>query len=203
MESVPPSLPDSYKKPRPWWVVPVVWSSLAFALLTMAGLSLLLYFRLSDGYRFYRVPSNGMAPTISKGDHVLGLARNSGLEQLRQCDVIIFHMIETSSLPGYAGSIFIQRTAALPGQHVQLLKDKVLVDGKEFMIKTEHGELHYAGSEGQFQKDFIVPPGQVFTLGDNTHNSFDGRFWGLLPADRIFQKGVYRVAPASRIGPVH
>ncbi|HIA00492.1 MAG TPA: signal peptidase I, partial [Myxococcales bacterium] len=36
----------------------------------------------------------------------------------------------------------------------------------------------------------VVPPGYVFTMGDNRDNSHDGRYWGLVPISRIKGKAL-------------
>jgi signal peptidase I len=167
--------------------------------LGMAALVLLIYLRLSGAYGNYRMPSRGMAPTIEKGDSLLGLATGISLGELHQGDVVVFRMIHLPDRPDYEGLIFVQRIAALQGQHVQLEEGKVIVDGTEFTVTNEFGTHRYADM-GSYEKDFIVPGGHVHTLGDNTENSLDGRYWGCLPADRIVKRAVRRYWPPARAG---
>jgi signal peptidase I len=42
----------------------------------------------------------------------------------------------------------------------------------------------------------VIPPGEVFVLGDNRNNSYDSRRWGTVPVDHI--KGVVTMTWWSR-----
>jgi signal peptidase I len=39
--------------------------------------------------------------------------------------------------------------------------------------------------------DLVVPPGKVFAMGDNRHNSLDGRFWGFVPDESIIGRPMF------------
>ena len=173
-----------------------------FLALAAIGFVALIYWRMSGAYGFYRVPTNGMAPTIKQGDMVFGLASDISLSKLHQGQVILFKMIHVAEKPDREGQVFVQRIAAMPGQRVELREGKVMVDGKEFTATNEFGTHHYAAMGNQ-SRDFTVPAGHVFTLGDNTRNSYDGRYWGCLPVDRIIQRAASRYLPYSRAGAIH
>lgn len=39
--------------------------------------------------------------------------------------------------------------------------------------------------------DIVVPPGKVFAMGDNRHNSLDGRYWGFVPDENIMGRPMF------------
>lgn len=39
--------------------------------------------------------------------------------------------------------------------------------------------------------DIVVPAGKVFAMGDNRHNSLDGRYWGFVPDENIMGRPMF------------
>lgn len=125
----------------------------------------------------YRTPSNAMAPAYSPGDVVFA---DVGRPQAwRRGDVIVFDGPEAQG-----GGVWMSRVIAIAG-------DRVAVDGHAVILNDETLVEPYADwsrHEGGFDRDvaeLVVPEGSVFILGDNRHNSNDGRYWGPLPTERI------------------
>jgi signal peptidase I len=47
-----------------------------------------------------------------------------------------------------------------------------------------------------------VPPGTYFAMGDNSSNSFDGRYWGFVPAADVIGRPLFVYYPFThRWGP--
>jgi signal peptidase I len=86
---------------------------LAVALVVAAGLA---FFALD----FPRQPSNDMAPCLRKGDLVLA-CRVCGAPRLG--DVVLF------SVPEHPAELSLRRVVAMPGDRVEVVKGRVLVNG--------------------------------------------------------------------------
>jgi len=190
---------------RSWWLRR---TAIVAALLLATPFLALIAARIV-GYAPFHVPSEGMAPTIRKGDRIIALMH--GPADLRRGDVIVF----TSP----SGHTYLQRVAALPGDRIALRGGIVLLDGKpvgqrlerleEASTPTGTGEVRklveqfpgearphriYDSGEARFD-DFaeqIVQPNHIFVLGDHRDLSADSR----VPAE---QMGVGQL-PLERVG---
>jgi len=67
---------------------------------------------------------------------------------------------------------------------------------------------NYPGIENYFKpyvqgKEFVVPPGRLFVMGDNRRHSHDSHYWGLLPQKELVGKVSFIFWPLRRMGFVH
>jgi conjugal transfer pilin signal peptidase TrbI len=92
--------------------------------------------------------------------------------------------------PGAAGLFpepervrFLKRVAGLPGDHVEIGGAATRVNGE---IVGEGLDLvpYLKADRSFFVRSFTVPDGVFFAMGD-TRDSFDGRYYGLVPLDSI------------------
>ena len=58
-------------------------------------------------------------------------------------------------------------------------------------------------SSGTAYGPVTVPADHLLVLGDDRNNSFDGRFWGFLPAESVQGVVALRYWPPWRAGTVH
>jgi signal peptidase I len=172
----------------------------------------------------FKVPTNAMAPTLKgvrknaageeiPGDHVWvsRLAyRSHGPER---GDIVVF---KTTGLPMVQqGTYYVKRVVGLPGETVGIDAPYLTVDGKRVTDPPVFRRI--AGKKGGFcgyvtaglhpSKTFSLArpadrvtlgPGQYLVFGDNSTNSFDGRYFGPVPRRAILGRVVGIYAPADR-----
>lgn len=96
---------------------------------------------------------------------------------------------------------YIKRVIALPGEHVEINKNRVYIDGNLLDEPYLDSSVQTTPNNGAFY-DFIVPDNCVFAMGDNRSNSKDCRVFGCIPLDKIEGKVLFRLFPFSKFGKI-
>lgn len=201
----------------------------------------------------FQIPSGSMRPTLEVGDFILVNKFAYGIRlpvidtkiievgQPKRGDVMVFRY------PVDPDVNYIKRVVGLPGDHVRYTEDKRLYVNGQLVTETALGDE--AGSLGTARlfreqlgeaehlvrkevrrpsmlgdREWVVPQGYYFMMGDNRDNSNDSRFWqdskvpaelqGMVPDRNIVGKAfaVWVSWPApklqnlpslSRIGLIH
>jgi signal peptidase I len=159
----------------------------------------------------YHIPSGSMEPQLEVGDRVVVSRLAYRVHDPRRGDIIVFDAPEGDSgrggVLGFVGEVLegvglrrpdetelIKRVIALPGEEVQARGGRVLVNGRELVEPYLPPDVATA--------DFgpvVVPPDEVFVLGDNRSNSADSRGpLGTVPEDDIVGRAIARVWPPGR-----
>lgn len=96
---------------------------------------------------------------------------------------------------------YIKRIIGIEGDHIEIKEGKVFLNGKELEesylskdVKTE--------TQNSNLKDFTVPEGYVFAMGDNRTQSLDCRSFGCIPINKIESKVWIRFWPFDMFGEV-
>jgi len=147
----------------------------------------------------FSIPSGSMLPTLHIGDYLLvnkfiyGI-RNPFTNKVlipvsrpRRGDVVVF------IFPRDPSKDYIKRVVGLPGERVQIVNKKVLINGQPLEtpqaafsdpeilpppVRPEEGARDNFGP-------VEVPPDSYFVLGDNRDHSYDSRFWGFVHLDAL------------------
>lgn len=175
----------------------------------------------------FQIPSGSMQPTLEVGDFILVDKFSYGLRlpvldtkvlpvgEPQRGDVMVFRYPSDPSIN------YIKRVVGLAGDHLVYTSDKrLLINGKpvaEQLLGDEPGSLgsarlyreHLGDVEHVIRKEmrryriepsreWVVPQGHYFLIGDNRDNSNDSRYWddprispelqGMVPDDHIVGK---------------
>jgi signal peptidase I len=141
-----------------------------------------------------------MKPTLLIGDHILVSKFNYGvkLPMIRSTlipigtpkrgDIVVFIYPEDRSKD------FIKRLIGLPGDVIEIRNKKILLNGLPW--SDTHGvnvdSLMIPGSV-QPRDNFgpvTVPEDSLFVMGDNRDESYDSRFWGVVPMKDVLGKAL-------------
>lgn len=141
--------------------------------------------------------SYGFPIPFSGGDRWWSTLPNRG-------DVIVFRY------PGNESVNYVKRVVGLPGDRIAIKNKKLLVNEKEAayesvsddpiqdlpgreyyqalretISESTHLVIKSLSEDGASFGPVVVPPGQIFVLGDNRDSSDDSRYWGAVPLKNI------------------
>jgi len=129
----------------------------------------------------YTIPSHSMENTLLPGDHIVVSKVISWSGGLQRGDIIVFTLPD--SLRGdNPDHPFIKRVIGLGGDTVYMSNQGITVNGKLLPDPPS------CASRAPFKtghETVVVPEGHLFVMGDNRQTSWDSRYWGFLPDDRI------------------
>jgi signal peptidase I len=165
----------------------------------------------------YKVPTGSMQPTLKPGDFIFAsrvayapwAQSESTTEpngQPVRGDLVVY------TYPHSPETTYVKRVIGLPGDRLQIVKGRISLNEQELEYNKSDDQKKDNPNEDLFQvydeaylskkwrvifqkapenKDFgpiVVPPGEVFVLGDNRDASDDSRYWGTVPLSRISGK---------------
>lgn len=167
----------------------------------------------------YKVPTGSMQPALKPGDFIFSLRTSYGLNIPFSNKTVLARMPDRGDLvvfsyPNQPEINYVKRVIALPGDRVQIINNKLSLNGVPLKYEAvadrgadnpnpelfdlareigESGEWVVILEKGAKNRDFgplVVPPGEVFLLGDNRDTSDDSRYWGTVPASQITGRAV-------------
>lgn len=123
----------------------------------------------------YKIPAGSMIPTLLVGDHIFVAKNHYRKHGMKRGDIIVFKFPKDRQVD------FVKRVVGMPEETISIRNDTVF-------INDEPIKERYAFHEGRPENDFepfTIPRGSVFVLGDNRDNSYDSRFWGVVPLEDV------------------
>jgi len=125
-----------------------------------------------------RVDGFSMRPTLQDGEFVLVNRLAYRFGQPQRGDIIVFHFPLDP-----ASQDLIKRVIGLPGDHIVIRGGVVYVNNQAL---TEP----YIAAPPMYSGEWLIPPDQLFVLGDNRNDSSDSHSWGMLPINQIVGKSI-------------
>ncbi len=130
----------------------------------------------------YKIPSAAMAPTVMIGDHILVDKRESAKAPQRG-DLIIFEY------PVDPTKDFLKRVVAIGGDTVEIKDKKLFINGapaaEPYAVHYEADIIPAAQKPRDNLAPQVVPAASYFVMGDNRDRSYDSRFWGFVPQEKV------------------
>jgi signal peptidase I len=199
------------------WIVSTVRERQALKLVQEWAVTLLLFlFVTTTMVQAYVVPTGSMENNILVGDHML--VDKVGFEnggnnwssyvlphrEVKRGDIIAFRY------PEDVRQTYVKRVIGLPGDRIRLENKHVIRNGQKldepYTRYSNSGIDDYrdnfpaapdfstlGGGRDMFAHhvrdgEVIVPPGNLFVLGDNRNDSLDSRYWGFVPSNYLVGK---------------
>ena len=124
--------------------------------------------------------------------------------------------IEMTLDPALGSEFYIKRLAGVPGDTLRIDSPSLYLNGSlatqspfQRVMSCENGYRGYSNpGAAQYltspEESFTVPPHAFFALGDNSYNSLDSRYWGIVPEHNVIGRGFFVYWPFSeRWGFIH
>lgn len=141
------------------------------------------------------IPSESMLPTLEIGDRLVVEKLSYYSHFPQRGDIIVFAPPPQLQEQGYLGDqAFIKRIIGLPGETIEVK------DGRVFVDRQLLTESYLAEAPNYLMSPIVVPPEQIFVMGDNRNNSNDSHVWGFLPKANIIGHACFRFWPLERLG---
>jgi signal peptidase I len=147
----------------------------------------------------YSVPGDAMTPTLQSGDRILVLKAPLLRGSIHKGDIVVFRSSGATGcdISGDGARNLVRRVVALPGETIQSVGDRIVVDGRP---------LREAGwYDRRFGQIGSVPisrttlrANRYFVLADNRANGCDSRTLGAIASSAIVGRGIAVVGQHGR-----
>lgn len=145
-----------------------------------------------------QVKGASMEPSFNSGDYILTSRVTYKFRDMERGDVVVFNAPKNPDIE------YIKRIIGLPG-------DKIVIRGQEVYVNDQIMTENYITAKtnvwetGCIQEDveYVVPPGEVFVMGDNRPMSSDSREFCSIPIQSVVGAVFFRYFPPDKVGNVN
>ena len=137
------------------------------------------------GVGVYRVRGRSMEPSYFDGEVLVLWGVGEDVGTLRRGDVVLFRH------PSAEGRLMLKRVAALPGERVGMVVDRVVVEEVTSLELESDAEL--------WEIEWKLGEDEWFVVGDNLESSLDSRRLGPIRGSWIRGRVWFRYWPFLRV----
>ncbi len=161
--------------------------------------------------RIYRKGDVIARGAIDTGDQVFVDKMSYNFVKPRRGDVFVFRTDGISMIaadPETGAPFYIKRLAGLGGDEMRVEPPRLFINGApptrlgfQRVMSARDGYRGYASAGNHLsepQQVYRVPEDHYFAMGDNSYNSFDGRYWGAVPQENLVGRGLLVYWPFTR-----
>src|SRR5213083_829004 len=140
---------------------------------------------------------------VDTGDQVFVDKFSYNFVKPHRGDVFVFrtnHIFGIREDPDTGSPFYIKRLAGLPGDELRIDPPLLFINGKiaegfgfaRIMTAKPPYRGYALGHDylSEPNRSYTVPKDGYFALGDNSYNSFDGRYWGPVPQQNLVGRGL-------------
>lgn len=161
-------------------------SHLAREIVETLALTLIIFVVIHFTIQNYQVDGTSMVSTLQNNEYVLVNKQAYLFSPPSRGDVIVF------AWPVDTTKDLIKRVIGLPGDTIITTNSTVEVDG--VVLNEPYVKVPF-NQEG---RQWVVPAGFYFVMGDNRQFSDDSRDWGFVPKSYIIGKAVMVYWPVNQ-----
>jgi signal peptidase I len=164
--------------------------------------------------RVYAAGESIVRGYVQAGDQVFVDRMTYQFRDPQGADVFVFKTtgirgIEMNLDPAMGSQFYIKRLAGMPGQTLRIAAPELFLNGEEApneafrkVMSCKNGYRGYSNpAAAQYlttpEETFTIPLHAYFALGDNSYNSSDSRYWGIVPERNVIGRGFFVYWPFS------
>ena len=179
------------------------------------------YYLYRVGSRSYKVPRQATvrfrpgayvpagetlwAGVVTAGDHIFVDKVRWNFMRPKRGEIMVFETDGIDGLP--PGTHYIKRMCGLPNESLEIRPPELLIDGASVdkpdgIARIARRDEGYGGylNQGELRAGVVAQlgDGEYFALGDNTGNSRDSRYWGVVPRSNLVGPALLVYWPLSK-----
>jgi signal peptidase I len=143
-------------------------------------------------YQPVKVEGTSMMPSLIDQERIFinKFVYRFGIADIGRGDTVVFWF------PGDPSKSYIKRVIGAPGDTIEVIEGKVIVNGRALAEPYVPDEYRDRVSMPRS----VVPADEYFVLGDHRSSSNDSRMWGMVPRRYIYGKAAFVYWPLDRLG---